>query len=53
MTDHRLSKDQANAGFSAKYEPALRIAAGTGERITFETDDLAYAQMERSGTCPG
>ena len=47
MTDHRLSKEQANAGFSAKYEPALRIAAGTGERITFETDDLAYAQMEQ------
>ena len=46
MTDHRLSKDQATAGFSAKHEPALRISPGTGERITFETDDLAYAQME-------
>jgi len=47
MTDHLLSRKQANAGFSATYEPVLRIAPGTGERITFETDDLAYAQMEQ------
>ena len=29
-----------------RHEPVLRITPGTGERITFETDDLAYAQME-------
>lgn len=45
MTTHLLTKDQASAGFSAAREPALRIVPGTGERITFETDDLAYAQM--------
>ena len=27
----------------------LRITPGAGDRITFETDDLAYAQMEQFG----
>ena len=33
-------------GSPPSTRPALRITPGTGERITFETDDLAYAQME-------
>lgn len=41
-----IPKDQARAGYSAAYEPVLTVAPGTGERITFETDDTAYAQME-------
>jgi amidase len=47
MTDHLLTKDQAHACFSAAHEPALRVRPGTGERITFETDDAAYAEMDR------
>jgi len=47
MTDHLLTKDQSGAGFSAGAEPVLRVRAGAGDRITFETDDLAYAQMEQ------
>ena len=46
MTDHLLTKDRATGSFSATHEPALRVVAGAGDRITFETDDLAYAQME-------
>ncbi len=46
MTDHLLTKDRATGSFSAAHEPALRVVAGAGDRITFETDDLAYAQME-------
>jgi amidase len=45
--DHLLTKEQSYASFSADHEPALRIAPGTGETITFETDDAAYAEMER------
>lgn len=46
VVHHVLAKEQAHASFSPAHAPALRVAAGTGERITFETDDLAYAQME-------
>lgn len=46
MTTHFLTKDQSRAGWSPDAEPVLRIAPGTGERIVFETDDAAYAQME-------
>jgi amidase len=46
VTDHLLTKDRASGSFSADQEPALRVEAGAGDRITFETDDLAYAQME-------
>jgi amidase len=49
MTDHLLTKDLAAASFSAGREPVLRVTAGAGDRITFETDDLAYAQMEELG----
>lgn len=47
MTEHLLTKDQASGAFSARHEPALRVKAGAGDRIAFETDDLAYAQMEQ------
>lgn len=45
MTTHYLSKDAGGPGISATREPVLRIAPGQGERITFETDDAAYAQL--------
>src|SRR5690625_2878970 len=45
MTTHYLSKDAGGPGISATREPVLRIAFGQGERITFETDDAAYAQL--------
>jgi amidase len=43
---HLITKDHAHAGYSAEHEPVLTVDPGTGERITFETDDAAYAQME-------
>lgn len=46
MAEHRIPKDRAAAGFSADAVPALRVRAGAGDRITVETDDAAYAQME-------
>jgi amidase len=48
MPDHVLTKDQANGSFSAAHEPVLAVRAGAGDRITFRTDDLAYAQMEET-----
>lgn len=47
MTDHFLSKDLYHGAFSAHHEPVLSVTAGAGDRITFETDDEAYAQMEQ------
>lgn len=44
---HLLTKDQSGAAFRAAEPPALTVRAGAGDRITFETDDLAYAQMEQ------
>ncbi|MET0695647.1 MAG: acetamidase/formamidase family protein [Propionibacteriaceae bacterium] len=49
MTDHLLTKDQSFSAFSASRPPVLTVRAGDGDRITFETDDLAYAQMEEFG----
>jgi amidase len=46
MTHHIVTKDQAHSSFAADHEPILTVRAGDGDRITFETDDLAYAQME-------
>lgn len=45
MTTHYLSKDNGTNGFHTHLHPELRIAPGTGEKITFETDDEAYRQM--------
>lgn len=45
MAEHFIERSRATTGFSAAHEPALRVAAGAGDRITFETDDAAYAQM--------
>jgi amidase len=47
VTDHLLTKNQAFGTLAASHEPALRVKAGAGDRIVFETDDLAYAQMDR------
>lgn len=49
MTDHFLSKDLYRGAFSADHDPVLTVVAGAGDRITFETDDEAYAQMEQLG----
>lgn len=45
ITEHFLGKEHGKAGFSAEYEPALRITPGTGERIAFETSDAVYAEL--------
>ena len=47
--EHLLTKDQSSAAFRAAGSPALTVRAGAGDRITFETDDLAYVQMEQYG----
>ncbi len=49
MAEHLLTKDRSAAAYRASQPPALTVTAGAGDRITFETDDLAYAQMEEFG----
>ncbi len=49
MAEHLLTKNLASASFSADRAPVLSVTAGAGDRIIFETDDLAYAQMEEFG----
>lgn len=49
MAEHLLTRDQSAAAYSAARPPVLTVTAGAGDRITFETDDLAYAQMEEFG----
>ncbi len=44
---HLLTKDQSFNAFAASRPPVLTVRAGAGDLITFETDDLAYAQMEQ------
>lgn len=46
MKHHLLTKSQATDAFSADYRPALRVRAGSADRIIFETSDAAHAQME-------
>lgn len=46
-TTHLITKDHGHADYSADREPVLTVDPGTGERITFETDDAAYAEMEQ------
>lgn len=48
--DHFLSKSHGQSGYDASIEPALRIKAGTGETIGFETDDAVYAQLHERGS---
>lgn len=43
---HQITKDRARAGYAPDVEAVLSVRPGTGELITFETDDAAYAQME-------
>ena len=49
MARHLITKDQSAAAYSAAQPPVLTVTAGAGDRIIFETDDLAYAQMEEFG----
>ena len=49
MSDHLLGKELGGAGFDADRAPVLTVRPGAGDRITFETDDAAYAQMEQYG----
>ena len=42
---HFISSDTGQTSFSKDAEPVLTIEPGTGARISFETDDLAYQQM--------
>ena len=49
MADHFLGLDQSWNAYSATRSPVLTVSAGAGDLITFETDDLAYAQMEEFG----
>ncbi len=46
MAEHVITKDKARAGYDASYEPVLSVSPGAGDRIAFETDDAAYAEME-------
>ncbi|UPK76794.1 acetamidase/formamidase family protein [Nocardioidaceae bacterium SCSIO 66511] len=45
MAEHFIAKSESATGFSADRDPARRVVAGAGDRITFETDDAAYAEM--------
>ena len=49
MSEHLLGKELGGAGFDADRAPVLTVRPGAGDRITFETDDAAYAQMEQYG----
>ncbi|MGG5260247.1 acetamidase/formamidase family protein [Phycicoccus avicenniae] len=46
MSTHLIGKEHAFGTFSAAHPPALTVRPGAGDLVTFETDDLAYAQME-------
>ena len=46
---HHLTRDLAQTGFSTEHEPVLTVVAGSGDRVSFDTDDAAYAEMERVG----
>lgn len=48
-THHHLTRDLARTGFSTEHAPVLSVVAGDGSRISFDTDDAAYAEMERVG----
>ena len=47
VAQHLLTKEQSSNAFSATRSPVLTVSAGAGDQIIFETDDLAYAQMEQ------
>ncbi|WP_237699529.1 acetamidase/formamidase family protein [Kytococcus sedentarius] len=46
MTTHLLPQHTGAPGISAEREPRLTVTPGAGDRITFETSDAAYAQMD-------
>jgi amidase len=49
VAEHFIPRTRASGTFRADAEPALRVAAGAGDRITVETDDAAYAELEATG----
>ena len=49
MAEHFIPRTRASGTFRADTEPALRVVAGAGDRITVETDDAAYAELEATG----
>ncbi|SNC63473.1 Acetamidase/formamidase [Kytococcus aerolatus] len=46
MTTHLIPQETGAPGISAEREPRLTVTPGAGDRITFETSDAAYAQMD-------
>ena len=53
MSTHLLTRDQGRPGLSAADEPVLRVVAGAGDRISFETDDAAYARLAENARTVG
>ncbi len=53
MTEHFLGKALGRPGFAADAEPVLRIVAGAGDRIAFETDDAVYAELHETHDLAG
>lgn len=49
MSEHFLGKELGRPGFAADVAPVLRVGAGSGERIAFETDDAVYRQLHDHG----
>lgn len=43
--DHYLDNSHGQGSFDAAIEPVLRLPAGTGATIGFQTDDAVYAQL--------
>ncbi len=51
--EHWLGKALGRPGFSASVEPVLRVVAGAGDRIAFETDDAVYAELHETHDLAG
>lgn len=51
--DHALDKSLGRPGFDPAAPPVLRVRAGTGERIGFETDDAVYAELHETRDLAG
>lgn len=48
-----LGKALGRPGFSAAVPPVLRVAAGAGDRIAFETDEAVYAELHETKDLAG
>ncbi len=53
MTEHFLSKALGRPGFAADAEPVLRVRAGDGDTIAFETDEAVYAELHETHDLAG